>query len=164
MRVIKNNQVVDDGWQRIESDTGTDIPEAGDIIVPLTVWKEHRSEFPARDGKVGVCLNGEDDPAVLVDDLDQLELIALDFPVFKDGRSYSNARLLRERYGYRGELRAVGDVLRDQIYFMHRCGIDSYQIRPDKDIKDAVSGLTDFSVTYQTAADGALPVYKHRKT
>ena len=162
MQVIKDNQVVEDDWQRIQGDAVQDIPDTGDIIVPLSVWKQQREELEARSGRVGVCLQGEEDPAELRDDLDQLEMIALEFPVFKDGRSYSNARLLRDRYGYKGELRAVGDVLRDQIYFMRRCGIDSFQIRPDKSIKDAVKGLQDFSVTYQTAADGALPVYKQR--
>ena len=160
LRVIKNNQVMEDGWQRIEA--GTDIPGTGDIIVPLSVWKEHGNELINRSGRVGVCLPAEEEPAVLEDDLEQLEMIALDFSVFKDGRSYSNARLLRDRYGYKGELRAVGDVLRDQIYYMSRCGIDSFQIRTDKDITDAINGLTDFSVTYQTAADGALPVSKQR--
>jgi len=162
LQVIKDSQVVEDDWQRIEGEAGRDIPETGDIIVPLSIWKQQRDDLVERSGRVGVCLHGEEDPAELRDDLDQLEMIALDFPEFKDGRSYSNARLLRDRYGYKGELRAVGDVLRDQIYFMRRCGIDSFQIRPDKSIKDAVNGLQDFSVTYQTAADGALPVYKQR--
>lgn len=162
MQVIKDGVVQEDGWQRIEAETMQDIPETGGVIVPLSLWKTHRSILLEHSGPVGVCLLGEEDPAELSDDLDQLELIALDFPVFKDGRSYSNARLLRERYGYKGELRAVGDVLRDQIFFMRRCGIDSFQVRSDKDITDAVKGLGDFSVTYQSAADGAWPLYKHR--
>lgn len=162
MRVIKDGVVLEDSWQRIQAETVQDIPETGDVIVPLSLWKTHGGSLLKRSGRVGVCLLGEDDPAELSNDLEQLELIALDFPVFKDGRSYSNARLLRERYGYKGELRAVGDVLRDQIFFMRRCGIDSFQIRADKDITDAVKGLADFSVTYQSAADGALPLYKRR--
>ena len=164
MQVIKDGQVLEDNWQRLDVEPGQDIPETGDIIVSLPLWKECRNALRNRTGKVGVCLLGEEDPAELQDDLNDLEMIALDFPVFKDGRSYSNARLLRERYGYKGELRALGDVLRDQIFFMHRCGIDSFQIRVDKNIADAVSGLADFSVTYQTAADGALPVYKRRNS
>ena len=162
MRVIKNGGVLEDGWQLFDAAAGTDIPAGGDIIVPLSVWKAQRDTLLQRKGRAGVCLQGEDDPAQLADDLGVLEMIALDFPVFKDGRSYSNARLLRERYGYRGELRAVGDVLRDQIFFMHRCGIDSFQIRQDRDVSDAIRGLADFSVTYQAAADGALPLYKNR--
>lgn len=90
------------------------------------------------------------------------ELIALDFPAFKDGRCYSHARLLRERYDYQGELRAVGDVLRDQLFFMKRCGIDSFQLRSDKDMEDALNAFNDFSVKYQTAADGAPPIYDVR--
>ena len=95
--------------------------------------------------------------------LDQFELVALEFPKFTDGRSYSHARRLRDRFGYRGEIRAVGEVLRDQLFFMQRCGIDSYQVREDKDAEDALKGLSDFSVKYQTAADGAPPVYKLRQ-
>ena len=71
--------------------------------------------------------------------------------------------MLRERYGYQGELRAVGDVLRDQLFFLHRCGIDAFQIREDKDIEDAIESFADFSADYQPAADGAVPVYKNRR-
>ena len=89
-------------------------------------------------------------------------MLALEFPNFKDGRSYSHARLLRERFGFRGELRAVGDVLRDQLFFMQRCGIDAFQVREDKDAEDALRGLSGFTVKYQTAADGLPPIYKTR--
>ena len=162
LRVIKKDQIMDDDWQRIDEGANPDSYPDGDILISLTAWKEHRATLLERNGKVAVYLKGEEDPADLVPDLDHFEMIALDFPVFKDGRSYSNARLLRERYGFGGELRAVGDVLRDQIYFMQRCGIDSYQVRADKDIEDAMNGFKDFSVTYQTATDGTLPVYKRR--
>jgi uncharacterized protein (DUF934 family) len=89
-------------------------------------------------------------------------MIALDFPVFKDGRCYSHARLLKDRYDYKGDLRAIGDVLRDQLFFMHRCGIDSFQIREDKDAEDALNAFNDFTVRYQAAADDAVPIYKLR--
>ena len=94
---------------------------------------------------------------------DSFSIIALDFPIFKDGRSYSHARLLRERYNYKGELRAVGDVLQDQLFFMERCGIDSFQIRDDKDIEQALNGLKGFSVRYQAAADDTIPISERRK-
>lgn len=163
MRVIKDNRVVDDDWQRIDtSETDTPLP-AGDIIVPYAYWKQHKAELLNRqDGRVAICIHGDDAIEEVVDDLQHFQLIALDFPAFKDGRNYSNARLLRDRYGYRGELRAVGDILRDQLFYLHRCGIDSFQVRSDKDIEDALKGLSDFSVTYQSAADGAVPVYKNR--
>lgn len=163
MRVIKDNQVIDDNWQRIDSaDDNVPLPE-GDIIVPFRYWVEHKSELLARkDGQTAICIYGDDAIEDVVNDLQHFQLIALDFPVFKDGRNYSHARLLRDRYGYQGELRAVGDVLRDQLFYLRRCGVDSFQVREDKDIEDAIRGFSDFSVTYQTAADGAIPVSKNR--
>lgn len=163
MRVIKNGKVLEDGWQRIaEPEPGQPLPE-GDLIVPLDYWRNNGELLSRHKGRVAVCLNGDDSLDDLSASLDQFELVALEFPGFTDGRSYSHARLLRDRLGYRGELRAVGEVLRDQLFFMQRCGIDSYQVREDKDAEDALKGLSDFSVKYQTAADGAPPVYKLRQ-
>ena len=90
-------------------------------------------------------------------------IIALDFPTFKDGRSYSHARLLRERYKYEGELRAIGDVLQDQLFFMKRCGIDSFKVRDDKNIEEALKSFKDFSVRYQAAADDDATISSQRK-
>ena len=163
MRVIKNGRVLEDDWQRIaEPDPGQPLPE-GDLIVPLDYWRNNRESLARHNGKIAVCLNGDDGLDDFSDSLDQFALVALEFPKFTDGRSYSHARLLRDRFGYRGEIRAVGEVLRDQLFFMQRCGLDSYQVREDKDAEDALKGLSDFSVKYQTAADGAPPVYKLRQ-
>ena len=162
MRVIRNGRVEEDDWQRT---AGTDpqqpLPD-GDIIVPLDYWRRNRELLARHNGRIAVCLNGDDSLDDFSDSLDQFELVALEFPKFTDGRSYSHARLLRDRFSYRGEIRAVGEVLRDQLFFMQRCGIDSYQVREDKDAQDALKGLSDFSVKYQTAADDAPPVYKLR--
>ena len=163
MRVIKSGQVLEDGWQRIaEPDTLSALPE-GDLILPLAYWRANRELLARHNGRIAVCLNGDDSLAEVADMVGRFELIALEFPGFTDGRSYSHARLLRERFGYRGELRAVGDVLRDQLFYMRRCGIDSFQLREDKDAEDALRGLSGFSVKYQTAADGAPPVYRLRQ-
>jgi len=162
LRIIKDDKVVEDGWVRITSvEAGQAVPD-GDIILPFRYWKENRASLETRKGNTAVCLNGEDRIADIVNDLDKFSLIALDFPLFKDGRCYSHARLLRDRYGYKGDIRAVGDVLRDQLFFMKRCGISSFHIRSDKDIADALNSFKDFSVKYQTAADRAPPVYKLR--
>ena len=162
MQVIKNNIVVEDGWQRIEeADIEKGLPD-GDIIVPFGYWQSHRNELLERKGRLGVCVNGDDDTAELTADLEHFDIIAVDFPTFRDGRGYSHARILREHYGYAGDIRAVGDVLRDQLFFMQRCGISSFCLREDRDIEDAIKGLSGFSVKYQTAADGILPVYKQR--
>jgi uncharacterized protein (DUF934 family) len=112
-----------------------------------------------RDGEapVGVQLEPGDDPAAIAGDLSRLAVVAVNFPVFSDGRGYSSARLLRERLGWQGELRAVGDVLRDQLFFLARCGFDAFALREDQDVAAAVSAFADFSEVYQRAADrGAL--------
>lgn len=162
LRVIKDNRIIEDQWQRLEAvEPGQPLPE-GDIIVPYAYWREHRAALLSRQGKLGICINGDDETENVAEDLDHFDLIALEFPVFKDGRSYSHARLLRERYHYGGELRAVGDVLRDQLFFMKRCGIDSFQLRSDKDMEDALRAFDDFTVKYQTATDLAPPIYRLR--
>ena len=163
MRVIKAGKALEDDWQRIaEPDPGQTLPE-GDLILPLDYWRNNREALSRHVGRIAVCLNGDDSLDDVSNALDQFELVALEFPKFTDGRSYSHARLLRDRFGYRGEIRAVGEVLRDQLFFMQRCGIDAYQVREDKDAQDALQGLSDFNVKYQTAADGAPPVYKLRQ-
>ncbi len=162
MRVIKDKAVVDDDWQLIrEIENSTPLPE-GNVILPFTYWQANRDEILKHDTQHAVWIDGAIETEVLLDDLEHFSLIALDFPVFKDGRSYSHARLLRDRYAYKGELRSIGDVLRDQLFFMQRCGIDSYEVREDKDIEDALKGLEEFSVRYQASADDALPIYKQR--
>ncbi len=160
MKVIKDNAIVEDEWQRLSKVDG-DIPE-GNVIVPFTCWLERKSEFTNRNGKLGVCIDGTVEAEEVAKDLEQFDLIALEFPRFTDGRCYSQARLLKDRYDYQGELRAVGDVLRDQLFYMKRCGIDSFELRSDKDFEDALNAFQEFSIKYQTAADGAAPIYKQR--
>ena len=162
MRVIKTGKVLEDSWQRLSILEQQQSLPGGDWIIPLDYWRDNRERLSRHKGKIAVCLNGDDNLEDISDSLEQFELIALEFPKFTDGRSYSHARLLRDRCGYRGEIRAVGDVLRDQLFFMQRCGIDSFHLREDKNPDDALKGLSDFTVKYQTAADGVLPVYKHR--
>jgi uncharacterized protein (DUF934 family) len=162
MRVIKDKVVTEDHWQLIkELDDSASIPE-GNVILPFTYWQANRDALLKRDTEHAVWIDGDIETEALLDDLDNFTIIALDFPAFKDGRSYSHACLLRERYSYKGELRAIGDVLRDQLFFMQRCGINSYEVREDKDIEEALEGLNDFTVRYQACADGALPIYKQR--
>ena len=106
--------------------------------------------------EIGVWLAPDSEPADIVADFDKIALIGVDFPVFRDGRGYSIGRLLRERYGYKGELRAIGDVLRDQMTFMFRCGFDAYALRADKDFDDALKAFDEFSV--QLSGRGGQPV------
>ena len=107
-RLIKNRAIVEDGWTLLrQAGSLADVPDGMPVIVPLALWLERRAALHAR-GEVGVWLAPADDPHALLPDLPTLPLVAVDFPKFGDGRGYSTARLLRDRYGYRGELRAIG--------------------------------------------------------
>ncbi len=162
MRIIKDEQVQNDDWNWIDKvEPGQTLP-LGDIILPFQYWLENQDSLSKREGKTAVSINGETLIEDIVSHLSQFELIALEFPAFKDGRCYSHARMLRDRYKFKGDLRAVGDVLRDQVFYMKRCGISSFNLPDDKDINDALNALKDFTVTYQTAADGNPPIYKRR--
>lgn len=155
--VIKNRQIVEDHWQTVADDA--ELP-AGPVIVSLARWQQERATLRERGEPIGVQLPNTADVADVADDLPALALVALEFPKFADGRAYSQARLLRERYGYRGEIRATGDVLRDQLFFMTRSGFDVFALRTDRSLTDALEAFNDFSESYQPAADQPLPLYR----
>ena len=142
-RIIKDRAIVTDDW--IHVGVGDAVPPAGAVIVPLALWRERQGDLAGR--RVGVRLEPTDDPGSV--DLDGVDLVAISFPKFTDGRGLSLARLLRQRHGYRGELRAVGDVLRDQLAFMARCGFDAFEVRADKNLDDALNAFGEITVTYQ---------------
>ncbi len=155
-RLIRDGRVVGDGWRHLADDE--EAPAGADVIVSLARWVRDRDALVGRNGGVGVRLGAADSPEAVKDDLARLGVIALAFDTFKDGRPYSHARLLRERYGYTGELRAVGDVLRDQLFFMRRCGIDAFELRADRSAEDALAAFRELSVTYQAASDDRRPL------
>jgi len=109
-----------------------------------------------------VVLEPTDDPRSLAELLPGLKLIAINFPKYGDGRGYSIARLLRERYGYKGELRAIGVVARDHLQLMAQCGFDSFQLREGEDAQEALAGLDDFSEAYQASAAQPVPLFRRR--
>jgi len=150
--LIRNRCVVEDTWRVLQPDDT--VPADGNVIVPLVMWREQQPVIGDRGGLTGVWLGPADDPA----DIGQLPvLIAVHFPVFTDGRGYSTARLLRQRYGFAAELRAIGDVLRDQLHELARCGFDSFALRIGQDPTEALRAFDDFSESYQAGADqGAL--------
>ena len=162
-RLIKNGAVVNDSWHVLDKDATLDgLPNSDSIIVPLALWLEHSHALKARDGGLGVWLDSDEEVESIAGDLDQFQVIALNFPVFSDGRNYSNARLLRDRYQYQGEVRAIGDVLRDQLFFMQSCGFDAFALRADRNAEEALESLKDFSNCYQAATDQPLPLFRRR--
>jgi uncharacterized protein (DUF934 family) len=132
------------------------------VIVPLATWQSRRDELLAR-GDVAVWLAAADDPAELANDAAILPLIAIDFPQFTDGRGYSIGRLLRERYRFAGELRAIGDVQRDQLCYLSQCGFNAFSIRSDRSVEDALAGLAVFSDGYQSTTL-RTPWFRRRAT
>lgn len=163
-RIIKGDQVIDETWHLLPRDvTLGELSNSDDLLVPLSLWQEHSHALLARDGGLGVWLEADEEVEAIADDLQHFQVVALNFPVFSDGRHYSSARLLRERYRYQGEVRAIGDVLRDQLFFMKRCGFDAFAVRADRDPYEALESLKDFSVTYQAATDEPLPLFRRRR-
>ncbi|MBT8138134.1 MAG: DUF934 domain-containing protein [Gammaproteobacteria bacterium] len=175
-KLVKDETIVEDSWTLVDADADypADAISAGDqLILPLALWQPQREVLLGK-ANVSVWLGSKQAPALLFGnaldddsesvefDINQLPLIAIDFPVFSDGRGYSYARQLRERYAFKGELRAIGDVLRDQMYFYKRCGFNSFAVRSDRDAEVAVAGLRDFSLSYQAARDEATAVIKSR--
>jgi len=158
--LIKNRAVVSDDSWRLVRDAEEAFSTQEDVILPLAVYLESKQQ--AREGQTAVWLAPDQDPAVLADSLAALALIAVDFPGFADGRGYSIARLLRERLGFRGELRAVGDVLRDQLSYMAQVGFDAFAVRADRDAAQALAGLNDFSEQYQATVLQPVPLLKRR--
>ena len=162
--IISRRQVLPDNWQLLKraADGSIEIPSDGDVIVPLSTWLEQRDALVKRTGQLGVWLEGSDDPALLVADLEHFDLIAVHFQQFTDGRGYSIARLLRARYGWQRELRAVGDVLRDQLFYLSSCGFNTFALRADQDVQAAMTAFEDFSEAYQGSVERPQPLFRRR--
>lgn len=148
-----------------EQIANTLIPASGKIIVPLSVFIERNNELASRiaKGEVGIWLATHELLEYLIQqlpDLNTLPIIAVFVERFADGRIFSLGTLLRTRYGYKNELRAFGDVLRDQLFFLKRSGFTSFVIRQDRSAQDAIASLNDFSKPYQGAVDNTQPVFK----
>ena len=163
-RIIREGHVEPESWHFVgfeEPLTIEPLPD-GPIVVPLALWKAQRTLLQNRGTPVGVWLKPDDEPGELADDVATLPFIAVHFPRFTDGRGYSTASLLRRRYRFRGELRAFGDVGRDQLFFLKRVGFDSFGLAPHRDPVTAIASFADFSLRYQGAADDPAPLFRKR--
>ena len=165
-QIIKGLEIVSDDWSVLRLDEGqtadhVEVPD-GKIIVPLSVWTAQKESL-SRRAAIGVWIASDERPEVLKGELDKFAVVAVDFPKFPDGRGYSIAYNLRMRLNYTGELRAIGDVLRDQLFAMKRVGFDAYATRADRSIVDALKGLTVFSEVYQTSVDQKQPLFRRHE-
>ncbi len=172
MRLIRGRQLLRNEWMVFELAEG-DTPESVAVppaptftMFPLAVWKARKHELLARHAKhvcpLGVWLGPTDEPTDLAADIDLFDVIGICFPKFTDGRGYSTATLIRQRLGFKGELRAFGDIGRDQLFNLSRVGFDSFLIPKERNAIDALRGFDDFPETYQTATDQSLPLFRRR--
>jgi Uncharacterized protein conserved in bacteria len=146
MQLIKDNQIIDDSWSYVADDAEL---KDGDISVSLTRWKKDKPQLLKTTGKKGVRIGPTDSIEDMVADLKDIQLIELDFPTFADGRMFSHAWLLRSRYNYQGEIRATGQFMRDQVYYLSRVGVNAFNLEKTEDLPIALSALNDFTVNYQ---------------
>lgn len=139
------------------------VPASGGVVFPLAVWLARKAEIIASYPRIGLLMAGHEPVEAIADEVSRFALIAIHFPKFVDGRGYSAASLLRRRHGYTGELRAVGEVLHDQLFFMRRVGFDAFALKDDKSVAYALAhGFTTFSNRYQASTDEALPLFRRR--
>jgi len=163
MPLIKHGALAEDPWQFAAEDAA--LPESGPVAVSRARWQREKAALTARGTPLGLWLTSADQAEDIAADLAAFDLIALEFPTFQDGRPYSTARLLRERYGYEGELRAIGDVSRDQFLFMYRCGFDAFEVSAGGALEDWLRAVSEISIWYQPTDDprGALATLRHRQ-
>ena len=166
-QLIKNKTATVDSWKTLEMAEG-ETPEtvalpAGDVIYPFAVWQARKAEITAQQGGIGLLIQPDEKVEEVAADLSRFTVIAVNFPKFVDGRGYSTASLLRQRYGYTGEMRAVGDVLHDQLFFMQRVGFDAFALKDGKSVEYALSkGFSPFSETYQASTSQPQPYFRRR--
>ena len=159
MPLIKNSMFVDNGFAKVSDEEG--LPD-GALIVSLMRWQGERETLMQRNAPLGLRLQSDQSPELLGADVHHFAVIELEFPKFRDGRGYSYARILRERLSYKGEVRAVGDVLRDQWLFMRRCGVDAFEVRPGTRIEDFRTAMAEQTVFYQRSTDQHASVFELR--
>ncbi|MDF1639060.1 DUF934 domain-containing protein [Alcanivorax jadensis] len=152
-------KLCDDPWSLLPAESAS-----GKAILALGEWRDMvfdlQREFDYR--QYGIILDPDDDPKIIDQWVDKIPVIVLRFPSFRDGRAYSQASLLRTRYGYRGDLRAVGDVLRDQLALMRHCGFSSFYVREDKSVEDALKGLGGLDKIYARSVIQPEPRFRSR--
>ena len=156
-KLLKNGALCRDTWVYLDAGCSDDVDSSGDVdsspsgnvLFPLSYWLEHRESLLNRPDS-GLWLNSSDELELIAEDITAIPYIAIQFSTFADGRGFSLARLLRERYHYRGELHAAGHVLSDQLYYLKRCGFDSFHTSKDIKSDTALKALSSFTVDYQT--------------
>ncbi|MEM8594515.1 MAG: DUF934 domain-containing protein [Pseudomonadota bacterium] len=161
-KIIKDAAISEDNWNVLalndEALSASDV--SANDVAPLTLWKDAKSNI--NSAELGVLLDSSDALDDLLDHLNQLPIIAINFPLFTDGRGYSLARRLRTRYHYTGDIRAVGDVLLDQLFYMRRCGFSSFSLRDEDQYSNALNYLSTINESYQASGDSRDSILEKR--
>lgn len=164
-KLIKDGAIVENTWELLakpEGEASEVAVPAGQMIVPLSVWKAQQAQLSQRSD-VGVWLDSDEVAEDIGEDANRFAVIGVNFPGFMDGRAFSTARILRERYGFKGELRAVGNFIRDQLCYLRRCGVNAFAFaKPETDLEAALKSLNDFNEYYQASVDQPLPLFRRR--
>lgn len=165
MRIIRNRTIQTDQWLLSPDFSGNTekVATASPLIVSLARLLEEAETLLDRDADIGVLLKPEDDLSEVEPYLSRLALVAIEFPQFNEGRGYSQARLLRNRYRFKGELRAVGDVSRDRLAFLERCGFNAFVLKEGESLEAALAGFSEISLRYQPAEDAGDTVLSLRR-
>ncbi len=154
MKIIKDKKIIEDNWTHFTDDEEI---KNGDndnnITVSLSRWKNEKIALVNHKGELGIRLSPADNVEEIADQIQNLSLIALEFSVFTDGRSFSQARLLRSQYGFKGEIRAMGNYMPDQIFYLSRVGVNSFQLEDPEKLPLALSTIEDFTVKYQASTN-----------
>lgn len=149
MQIIKDKQIIDNTWTFIADDS---VLINGDISVSPARWNKEKEQILNHNGKQGMRLSPTDKVEDIADDLEHISLIELDFPAFTDGRGFSQARLLRSRYNYQGEIRAIGGYMPDQVFYLSRVGVNAFQLKNEEELPLSLSTMNDFTVNYQASS------------
>ena len=165
-KLVKNGRIVTDEWKTLtlaEGDTAQNVRlPVGPVLVPLSVWQARRAELIHREYEhgwpLGVWLATEESAQAIESDIDDFTVIGIEFDKFTDGQGYATAQLLRERFGYKGELRAIGDVPRDRLSYQHQVGLDAFAVRANQKVNMVLSGLLDINVAKPSGAQQAAAV------
>lgn len=164
--LILDGAVIENEWNLLPLDGETEITAAslapGKVILPLSVWRALRDDLQARKNEIGVWLDSDETADLIGEHARELPLIAAHFPLFTDGRAFSAGRLLRQRYGFTGELRAVGNFIRDQLTYLKRSGFNAFAYQGEQPLDGLLDSLQDFTDSYQSAVDQPLPIYRRR--
>ncbi|WP_193164441.1 DUF934 domain-containing protein [Microbulbifer hainanensis] len=166
-QLIVDGAVADNEWRLLprsddDATISADTLATGKVILPYSLWSDLREDLAGRKNEIGVWLDSDESADLIGDAAAELPLIAVHFPAFADGRGFTAGRLLRERYGFTGELRAVGAYMRDQLTYLHRCGFNAFAYEGEQPLAGLLDSLQDFSESYQAAVDQKLPLFRRR--